>query len=646
MGDDADAASNDYRMLLASLATLSLATTSALLWRASRPSTDSPLIPNVWSSLLSPWCRPRPPPVSDHPTDRPHHSDHLDLLDVKDSKSSRSKERRRRGKDPVKDLRKFKDPPKSSFTKRPDPPPPAPAPPLPALSKRASPSDETTPTQSPSDDPSAHGPDSHAHALAHSSVPDPPLLSVPDVLSHPARSVSSSSSSVSSSSALLPPSSSSTSSPPRSHSSRPSNKASWDWDGQSSYYPQPPPRFAAAAAAAARKLPVSTSASPIPGPSQTLHSPSSSPALSHHLLSAPLSERLLSPSPSPARPASWRAPTPSADATTSNSLSMQTQIASLKGALEASRMREEKQRAEADRLAKEYDAVRWRWHEDLGGWRRREAELQGYIQYLTQSMHLYPLASPPPSHLQTPRRDGGRRTRTGLRWRCRWARGTVQSNSVRRPFPVLSHPPSDRIPLTRPMPHAPMPPSLLTHLFILHIFRPGSPPPPLPPLLSSFSSSRSRYIPPDADAALNPRSHIDPLPPYLSVPPHASPAPSSPSPSLRAFACLPPSHPCTSTRTHARTDVSATSIRQYGHSSPYSIVIFPHAHVHLVLPSPLPSPRGLPRISHPYCSILSSPFLIPPFEPGGSTVRTVCFCALCFLVWRAADRGGEAKRRR
>jgi hypothetical protein len=56
-------------------------------------------------------------------------------------------------------------------------------------------------------------------------------------------------------------------------------------------------------------------------------------------------------------------------------LSTQTQIASLKGALEASKLREEKNRVELERLAKEQDALRWQWREEATGWRRRESEV-------------------------------------------------------------------------------------------------------------------------------------------------------------------------------------------------------------------------------------------------------------------------------
>jgi len=57
------------------------------------------------------------------------------------------------------------------------------------------------------------------------------------------------------------------------------------------------------------------------------------------------------------------------------SVSAQTQLASLRGALEAARMREEKARGEVERLNRECQELRWRWGEDVGIWRRREGEV-------------------------------------------------------------------------------------------------------------------------------------------------------------------------------------------------------------------------------------------------------------------------------
>ncbi|KAG1765541.1 hypothetical protein EDD22DRAFT_880405 [Suillus occidentalis] len=67
-------------------------------------------------------------------------------------------------------------------------------------------------------------------------------------------------------------------------------------------------------------------------------------------------------------------------------LSVQTQLASMRGALEAARLREEKTRAEADRVGKENEELKWRWNEDTMAWRRREGELQAQVHHLMQQL--------------------------------------------------------------------------------------------------------------------------------------------------------------------------------------------------------------------------------------------------------------------
>lgn len=59
-------------------------------------------------------------------------------------------------------------------------------------------------------------------------------------------------------------------------------------------------------------------------------------------------------------------------------LSAQTQLASMRGALEAARLREEKSRAETERVGKENEELKWRWNEDMMAWRRREGEVSIY----------------------------------------------------------------------------------------------------------------------------------------------------------------------------------------------------------------------------------------------------------------------------
>jgi anthranilate synthase / indole-3-glycerol phosphate synthase / phosphoribosylanthranilate isomerase len=75
---------------------------------------------------------------------------------------------------------------------------------------------------------------------------------------------------------------------------------------------------------------------------------------------------------------SKRAPTPrrpttplSGTNTPPNSLSAQTQLASLRGALEAARLREEKSKAEIERCSKDLEMMRW----ENTTWRRREMEV-------------------------------------------------------------------------------------------------------------------------------------------------------------------------------------------------------------------------------------------------------------------------------
>lgn len=66
-------------------------------------------------------------------------------------------------------------------------------------------------------------------------------------------------------------------------------------------------------------------------------------------------------------------------------VSAQTQVASLRGALEASRLREQKQKDEVERVTKERDMLQW----ENGAWRRREAELQVQVQQMMHQMQTY-----------------------------------------------------------------------------------------------------------------------------------------------------------------------------------------------------------------------------------------------------------------
>ncbi|KAF8154700.1 hypothetical protein B0H34DRAFT_717529 [Crassisporium funariophilum] len=66
-------------------------------------------------------------------------------------------------------------------------------------------------------------------------------------------------------------------------------------------------------------------------------------------------------------------------------LSMQTQIASLRGALEAARLREEKNKADLERYAKEMEVLRW----ETANSRRGEVELQAHLRHLMHQVQMY-----------------------------------------------------------------------------------------------------------------------------------------------------------------------------------------------------------------------------------------------------------------
>ncbi|RDB26709.1 hypothetical protein Hypma_005346 [Hypsizygus marmoreus] len=85
--------------------------------------------------------------------------------------------------------------------------------------------------------------------------------------------------------------------------------------------------------------------------------------------------------PTPRRP-----PTPlSGTSTPPPSVSTQTQLASLRGALEAARMREEKTKAEIERYTKDLEMARW----EITGCKRREGELQNQINHLLHQVQTY-----------------------------------------------------------------------------------------------------------------------------------------------------------------------------------------------------------------------------------------------------------------
>ena len=151
---------------------------------------------------------------------------------------------------------------------------------------------------------------------------------------------------------------------------------SWDRDGQSSFYHDLPPRFAGARAANTQRGSNSPLYSPV-----TFSQPDTPFSLSGISGSSFIQLSTLcddATSPTPASRVGSRHPSiPHLPLTPPPiSVSAQTQIASLRGALEAARLREEKSRVEAERRAKDYDALSWRWAEERTRWHRREAEVR------------------------------------------------------------------------------------------------------------------------------------------------------------------------------------------------------------------------------------------------------------------------------
>ncbi|CAK5265099.1 unnamed protein product [Mycena citricolor] len=78
-----------------------------------------------------------------------------------------------------------------------------------------------------------------------------------------------------------------------------------------------------------------------------------------------------------------RSPTPAG--TPPPSLNVQTQLASMRGALEAARLREEKARSELERYSKDMEIMRW----ENNAWRRREAEMQAQISHMMHQLQGY-----------------------------------------------------------------------------------------------------------------------------------------------------------------------------------------------------------------------------------------------------------------
>ncbi|KAJ6469524.1 hypothetical protein C8R45DRAFT_937914 [Mycena sanguinolenta] len=191
----------------------------------------------------------------------------------------------------------------------------------------------------------------------------------------------------SSSTVLLTPASSQ---PKPVHNSNP-----WDWDGQgpsaaasSSGTGEPaayrkPPRFQTKGAAPFVSAPTSSSRFAVSSEDLSLTASTSSFAAS---TSSGSPRRATTNSNSnPNSGGNTGRASPASGASEGSQLSTQTQLASLRGALEAARMREEKARGEIEQYAKDVEMMRW----ENGAWRRREAELQAQIHHLMHQLQGY-----------------------------------------------------------------------------------------------------------------------------------------------------------------------------------------------------------------------------------------------------------------
>ncbi|KAJ7438506.1 hypothetical protein FB451DRAFT_1416204 [Mycena latifolia] len=271
-----------------------------------------------------------------------------------------------------------------------------------------------------------------------SEIPEPPMISI------------SSSSSTSASTSLTTPATSPSTSPsdksssgstvllhpsqtypqyysPPAQASGSGNPSEWDGQGPDTTY-RKPPRFRSKS----RGSPISPSVS-MPYPTSFASTSSAEPAAyspqqpsaSSSASSEDFTFPTLNTAPSPTSPPESsrpivgstgngsngtprRAPTPrrtptpgSGGNTPPPSLNTQTQIASLRGALEAARMREEKAKADLDRYAKDFEMMRW----ENNTWRRRELELQAQIHHLMHQLQTYAAlfaSSMSPNGLQMP----------------------------------------------------------------------------------------------------------------------------------------------------------------------------------------------------------------------------------------------------
>ncbi|KAJ7595952.1 hypothetical protein C8J56DRAFT_1022396 [Mycena floridula] len=190
----------------------------------------------------------------------------------------------------------------------------------------------------------------------------------------------------------------------------------WAWDGAgpSTINSRKPPRFQNRSALVlpdqipkSATMPVMSLADSAPS-SSSPESPQSTPSPNDNKSAQPLAAPSLNSSSSTVTDFSTpkrgspprRVSTPSS--ANDASLSTQTQLASLRGALEAARMREEKTKVDMERLVKDMEMLRW----ESSVWKRREIEMQTQIHHLMHQLHgyaaLYASMSPPAVHLQVP----------------------------------------------------------------------------------------------------------------------------------------------------------------------------------------------------------------------------------------------------
>ncbi|KAF8664122.1 hypothetical protein AX16_000812 [Volvariella volvacea WC 439] len=181
-----------------------------------------------------------------------------------------------------------------------------------------------------------------------------------------------------------------------------------------------------------------------------------------------------------------RTPTPSSGTNTpSLPLSAQTQIASLRGALEAARLREEKLKSEIERLGKELEMIRW----ECMSSRRRETELQTQLQQTTLQLQTYVglYSSLPPQSSTSPFANGNSNGENSTSSSASTQQNGSSSSSI---------------------PHSPMPSHLALH----------SPPQSLSPsvILSPVGLASPVALP----GLAHPTSSSVPPSPYFGYPPH------------------------------------------------------------------------------------------------------------------------------